>query len=83
MSALEFAAKDVLSSVVGLLVDRPEKIKISTAESSESLVISIIAAPDDISKVVGRGGRSIQSIQQLFSSYGAKNKKKIMVLLLD
>jgi predicted RNA-binding protein YlqC (UPF0109 family) len=58
-------AIDLVRYLVTSLVDNPDDVTIAPDECDDGLVITITTHPDDVGKVIGRGGRTIKSIRTL------------------
>jgi hypothetical protein len=66
----------VVLGVVRLLVDKPEAIVITHKEASGTILISIDVASEDRGKVIGSGGRNVDSLRILVHAIAAKEKMK-------
>jgi predicted RNA-binding protein YlqC (UPF0109 family) len=51
--------------IVDSLVDEPDAVEVRTSDAGEALLIEVVVAADDISKIIGRNGRVIKSIRTL------------------
>jgi predicted RNA-binding protein YlqC (UPF0109 family) len=72
-------AEDIRVAVLGvvrLLVDKPEAIVITHNEASGTILISINVAGEDCGKVIGSGGRNVDSLRILVHAIAAKHKMK-------
>ena len=49
--------KDLLDYLVRELVDEPDAVQIEEAEDDRGVVYTLRVGPDDMGKVIGRGGR--------------------------
>jgi predicted RNA-binding protein YlqC (UPF0109 family) len=45
------------------LVDDPEQVRVSESTDDRGLLITLTVAPDDMGKVIGRGGRTARAIR--------------------
>ncbi|HRY28980.1 MAG TPA: KH domain-containing protein [Elusimicrobiota bacterium] len=77
-SPLEFVL-----SIVQCLVDSPEKVVGRWVESPEGGRVDVRVAPEDRGKVIGKGGRNIQSLRRLVSAAFAKDNQRIGVELAE
>ncbi len=72
--------KDFLLSYTKLLVNNPEDIRIDIAEVDEGFdEITIFANSEDVGKLIGKGGRMINSIKAVISGCKAKGGKNYRV----
>jgi len=61
-----------LDYVVKGLVDRPEEVVISTAERNGTTLYEVRLHPDDVGKIIGRKGATIQALRALLQVGAAK-----------
>jgi predicted RNA-binding protein YlqC (UPF0109 family) len=57
--------EDLVRFVTTALVDKPEALSITTTREDARISIVVEADPDDVGKIIGRGGRTIKSIRTL------------------
>ena len=85
-SALSKQLKDLenfVDYVVKSLVDAPEAVRITTAESDDGAVISIHCKKEDIGKIVGKRGKTIIAIRSLVSGAAGRMQQKVTVEVVD
>lgn len=56
---------ELVALIVQQLVAEPERLEISAREGGRGLHIEIRCAPEDVGRLIGRGGRTINSIRTL------------------
>lgn len=56
---------ELVSFVVQQLVTEPDHLRISSEHDEQGIRIEIRCAPDDAGRIIGRGGRVINSIRTL------------------
>ena len=71
--------KELLEYIVKNLVAYPEKIEISEIENDGKVALKLKVAKEDMGRVIGKEGRIIKSIREIFYAYGSKAKQKISV----
>jgi len=66
--------REVLDYIARSLVDDPDAVLIEE-ESSEggTVVLGLMVAPDDVGKVIGRGGRTARAIRDVVRAAGTKS----------
>jgi uncharacterized protein len=74
--------KPLTEFLVRELVEHPELVRVSSTESADGLSIEVAVGPDDVGKVIGRDGRTIQSIRNIVSALGRKIGTRVRVELL-
>ena len=57
--------EELVRYIVGGLVDNPKETSIEVSFEGDTLRVLIEANPDDVGKIIGRGGRTIKSIRTL------------------
>ena len=71
--------QEMLGRVVKRLVDNPDEVELSEKEGSNSLVIVVSTAKEDVGKVIGSKGRNITAVRTLASSVAGKHGKSVYV----
>lgn len=70
----------LVSYIVKSLVDNPDKVKVTTEQESEKVVIvKVVVDPADLGKVIGKGGRIASSIRTIIKSASAKSGRRFIV----
>ncbi len=75
--------KDFVEYVAKSLVDEPEKVVVSEIVGRMSVILELSVAPDDIGKIIGKGGRIARSIRLLLGAIASKTGKRITLHILD
>ncbi|MFZ5366312.1 MAG: KH domain-containing protein [Patescibacteria group bacterium] len=73
--------KKLLEFIVCSLVDNPKEVKVSLAEDEQESILSFRVAPDDMGKVIGKGGKIIKSIRTIIHARSIKEGKRVRVIL--
>jgi uncharacterized protein len=75
--------REVVEWVVSHLVDDPGAIEIAEARGERSTTYEIRVAPDDMGKVIGRGGRTARAIRSLAKAFGPRLGENAFVRIVD
>jgi predicted RNA-binding protein YlqC (UPF0109 family) len=76
--------KDLLHYLVTNIVEKPEAVKIESAEPEEGFVdLQITVAPEDMGMVIGKGGSIIQALRNLVRVKAIKEGKRVNVELTE
>ncbi len=75
--------KAFLEFVVKALVDFPDQVEVRELDGDRTMVYELRLNKSDIGKVIGKQGRTIQSIRTLVRSACAKNRKRAMVEIVE
>ena len=80
---MENNIKDLLISIVKVLIDNPDRIEINELHSEQSLIFELKVDNADLGKVIGRGGRTAQAIRTILESACGKLKKRCILEILE
>jgi predicted RNA-binding protein YlqC (UPF0109 family) len=61
------------------LVEDPEKVEVSGTESDFRVDLEIRVAPEDMGKIIGRGGRTIRAIRTVAKAASVRVGKRVNV----
>lgn len=70
-----------VEAIVKAIVDNPDDVRVTRTVDEMGVLITIDVNDKDIGCVVGRKGRTIQSVRLLAKIVGAKNKARVNVKL--
>lgn len=70
--------------IVRALVDRPESVELHTSDAVEGGVLyELKVAPDDVGKVIGRDGRTVNALRTVLGVAAQKKGEKVRLEVLD
>ena len=75
----EKSAKTLVEYIVRLLVDQPDQILIAERSGRNTTIIELAVAKDDIGKVIGKEGRTINAIRLIVNAASASKKKRVVL----
>lgn len=75
--------KNLLVLLVRPLVDEPDRVEVEATESDSRVDLELTVAPDDIGRVIGRGGRTIRAIRTVVKAASVKVGKRVNVEVAD
>ena len=55
--------KEILEHIARNIVDEPDQVSVTEREGDRGMVLELRVAPDDMGKVIGRGGRTARAIR--------------------
>jgi len=76
-------ARAVLTYVVGQLVDHPEEVRVEARETRRGLAFEVRVAAGDLGRVIGRRGRTAQSIRAVVRAAAARDGVDVDVDFVD
>ena len=65
------------------LVEEPEKVEVSGTETDSRVDLELRVAPEDMGKIIGRGGRTIRAIRTVAKAASVKLGKRVNVEVPD
>jgi len=79
----ETSIKSLVEYVVGSLVDYPDQVKVNAIDGNRSIIIELSVAETDMGRVIGKGGRVINSIRALVQVLAAKQGTRVSLEILE
>jgi predicted RNA-binding protein YlqC (UPF0109 family) len=70
---------ELVEMIVRALVDEPERVAVNKVEGERSIIFEVRVAPDDLGKVIGKGGRIANALRTLVRAAATKERKSIWV----
>ena len=65
------------------LVDSPDQVSLRTSEAEGARLFELKVAPDDIGKVIGRDGRTVNALRTLLGAAAQKHGQKVRLEIVD
>ncbi|MBW7886863.1 MAG: KH domain-containing protein [Bacteroidetes bacterium] len=75
--------REFLEYVAKQLVDNPDAVVITDEEKDNKIVFKLKVSQPDIGKIIGKQGRTAQSIRVLLSAVAAKHGKRAILEVED
>lgn len=72
---VEFIAKS--------LVDNPDEVVVNEVEGTQSIIIELKVAPEDMGKVIGKQGRIAKAIRTVVKAAAIKDNKRVVVEIIQ
>lgn len=69
--------QEFLEFVVRSLVDNPSAVKINRTVDEMGVLLILDVSPEDMGKIIGRGGKTAQAIRSLLRVVGMKNHARV------
>lgn len=66
------ALKDLVQAIVVELVDQPDKVVVTELAGGDSTVVELRVAREDVGKVIGKEGRTAESIRTIMAAVSTK-----------
>jgi predicted RNA-binding protein YlqC (UPF0109 family) len=75
--------KGLVEYVAKSLVDDPLQVSLREISGRNSLIIELSAAPEDMGKIIGRRGRTVNAIRALLRASATKQGKRVTLEIVD
>jgi predicted RNA-binding protein YlqC (UPF0109 family) len=75
--------KDLIIHIAQSLVDYPEQVEVNEIEGSQTSVLELRVAKEDLGKVIGKQGRTARAIRTILSAASAKIKKRSVLEIIE
>lgn len=75
--------KSLLEFILLRMVEHPEDLEITEVEEMGLTVFKLKLHPDDIGRVIGRGGNVIKAIRKLSQVRAVKDRLRVRVILQE
>ena len=75
--------QEFIEYIVQNLVDSPKDVKIDCFDGERGTVVEIRVAKEDIGKVVGKKGRTIQALRTIATMTGTRLGRHLRLELVD
>ena len=74
---------ELLAYLARELVDEPDAVRVETEEREGALVLVLHVAPDDIGKVIGRGGRIARALRTVVRASAVREGRRVLVEIAE
>jgi predicted RNA-binding protein YlqC (UPF0109 family) len=77
------AMKDLLERIACALVDKPEEVAVTALEGSQATVLELKVAKEDLGKIIGKQGRTARSLRTILGAVSAKERKRVVLEIVE
>ena len=75
--------KELVEFMAEALVDNPDQLEVTEIAGSDTLVIELKAAKEDMGKIIGKKGRNAQAMRLILNAASAKLRKRVVLEIID
>ena len=76
--------QELLEYLAKALVDRPDAVRVESFEEDDgTLVLELHVAEDDVGKVIGRGGRTVNALRAVVRAAAVRHGRRVLVDVID
>ncbi|RKH21866.1 KH domain-containing protein [Corallococcus praedator] len=73
----------LLTYLAKALVDQPDQVALRISEADGGRLYELKVAPEDVGKVIGRDGRTVNALRTLLTAAAQKQGQKVRLEILD
>ena len=74
---------ELLAYLARELVDDPDAVRVDAVERDGALVLRLHVAPEDVGKVIGRGGRIVRALRTVVRASAVREGRRVLVEVAD
>jgi uncharacterized protein len=75
--------KDLVEYLARALVDEPDAVKVDAFEEEDADIFELSVAEDDVGKVIGRGGRTVNALRCVLRACATKKDRRVLLDVVD
>jgi predicted RNA-binding protein YlqC (UPF0109 family) len=76
--------KELIEFLARALVDEPEAVSVEAFEEDDgTLVYEVRVADDDVGKVIGRNGRTVNAVRAVVRAAAVREGRRVLVDVVD
>ena len=74
---------DLIKFIARALVDNPKQVSVAELAGNHTSVLELSVAKEDVGKVIGKHGRTVQSMRTILGAVSAKEKKRTVLEIIE
>ncbi len=75
--------RDLVAWLAGELVEQKDAVQVEAIERDRSTVLELTVAPDDLGRVIGRGGKTAKALRTVLDFAARREGKRAVLDILD
>ncbi len=75
--------KKLIKYIAKAMVDYPEQVTVTEVAGSQTLVLELKVAKEDLGKIIGKQGRTARAMRTILSAAAAKTKKRTVLEIIE
>ena len=76
-------AKELVENLAKALVDKPEEVVVQEIRGTQTTVIELKVAKEDVGKVIGKQGRTAHALRIILGAASSKMKLNCILEIVD
>jgi predicted RNA-binding protein YlqC (UPF0109 family) len=76
--------EDLVEYLARSLVDKPDEVSVDSYDEDDgSVVYELSVAEDDVGKIIGRGGRTVNALRCVLRACATKQGRRVLLDVVD
>jgi len=75
--------KDLVEFVARALVDHPDQVEVEEVSGSQTVVLELRVAKEDLGKVIGKQGRTVKAMRAILNAASSKIRKRADLEIIE
>lgn len=75
--------KEIIKRIAQALVDQPDFVSVTEIIGKHTSILELKVHRTDIGKIIGKQGRNANALRTLLNAISAKEKKRVMLEIID
>ena len=76
--------EDLVEYLARALVDSPDDVSVESFEEDDgTIVLELRVADDDVGKVIGRNGRTVNALRTVVRAAAVRHERRVLVDVVD
>ncbi len=75
--------QELLRTMATALVEAPDDVTVTSRVDGGTVVLELRVAPDDMGRVIGKGGRRAQAIRSIMKAKASRENTRVAVDIVD
>jgi predicted RNA-binding protein YlqC (UPF0109 family) len=77
------ATAELVDYLARRLVEKPDDVRVEEDEDDGDLVIRLHVAPEDVGRVIGRGGRIARALRTVVRACGVNEDRRVLLEIAE
>jgi len=75
--------KNLIEYIAKALVDNPDQVSVNEVDGSQTAVLELKVAKEDLGKIIGKQGRTARAMRTILSASSAKLQKRTVLEIVE
>jgi uncharacterized protein len=75
--------KELVQYVAKSLVNNPDAVEVNESENENGSVLELRVAKEDLGRIIGKQGRTVQSIRAILNAAASRSNRKVVLEIIE